>query len=180
VVAEETAFRQAQRLGRLDDHHHGLAGFRDEAIRRAFWEDHIVAGLIAEHAIVRFESAAALVNEVEFVAVAVAEKMGHRPRASRQHDAGIPAPHDGKGCGVRGAKIRGREVGAGKGSRAQRPLDPNPAGRGMQPVKMRGRAAESTTPMFFFVDTVRNADVGLIRRFSFFHEEHGGSLPMEA
>ena len=63
------------------------------SIRRSFWDHHVIARLIRQSSVIRFESPCALMHEICFVPIRVTDEMDHRRSVDREVETRVLALH---------------------------------------------------------------------------------------
>lgn len=160
VASEEAAVGQleagpdgldGQQVGRLD---------RLEAEGGAAGHDQVVAWRVGQRPVLGAEGPAAVVDEPAQVAVDVAEELVAPARQLQHPDGHLLVPEQDRGPEVVGPCERAGVVGPVDGGA----LDRRPAGRGVEPVQVRGRAVEAVAAVLLLDGARREADVGLAAR----------------
>ena len=152
---------RAGRTRPLDQQEEVVGGGGDDPVGGALGHDQVVAGPEPERAVVGLQRALAPVDEVDDVAVGVADEVRHRRRPARhQHgQVAVGQHHQRVALGV-GLVGRGELVPVER-PRAQRPLDLDPGGRRRGPVQVRGAAGERLAAVLLLDGALRQVDVGL-------------------
>src|SRR5262245_47964600 len=123
MLAQWSAIRNRDGFWRFDDEKTGWAGINVNTVGRPLGNDDIIARLVREYSIIRFESPAALMHKVQFIPISIANEMTHRFRTIRYIEADILAVHCKSQLRVPACC---REMRASKGSRLQRPVNLHP------------------------------------------------------
>ncbi len=133
----------------------------------------VVAGFVIKRSEIGFDLALAAMDEVQLVAIGVAEIERHRLRAARdvEPDVAIAEKRDRHAFGVR--EVGGLELVQIEAVRPELAFKANPAGGRMRVIEMSGFAVESLAPMLFFEGPFGQADVGLVGGFAFLERIHG-------
>jgi hypothetical protein len=160
VVAEQPLVGQDE-LVPLDEQEEVVGGLRDDPVGGALGHDQVVPGPEPQRAVVGLQGPLAPVDEVDDVAVGVADEERHRLRAARhQHGQVLVGQHHQRvalGVGLVG---RGQLVPV-EGPGAQRALDLDPGGRRGGPVQVRGPAGERLAAVLLLDGALGQVDVGL-------------------
>ena len=167
VMADAGPVGEADRTARLDDQREVVAAVRHQAVARPLGDHQIVALDIRQRPKIALQHAPALVNEVDLVAVAIAEAVRHRLRALRDGQTHVVVVQHLARFAARVVAVGRRQVVGVKGPRPQRPLNPLPVGWRMGVVELAGRTKEALPAVLLFVQPLGNGDVGLLGNGAF-------------
>src|SRR5260221_175163 len=161
MLANQTLLRLVEFALRFDDQEEVVARLGNNPIGDRTWDHDVVALFEAQRPEIRFDAALAPVDEVQLVAVGVAEVERHGLGAARdvQPDVMIAEKSRWRALGV--SEIGWLQVVEIEAMRPELALESDPAGGRMRVVEVRGFSVEALAPVLFLERPIRQPHMGL-------------------
>ena len=168
VLAEQAFLGLLELVLRLHDQEEIVARLRDHAIGDGARDDDVIAGLEIERAEIGFDHAVAAMDEVQLVAIGIAEVERHGLRAARDGQADVVVAEERHGHAFGVGEVGGLQAVEIEAMRAQLAFEADPAGGRMRVVEMRGFAVEAFAAVLLFVGALGAGRRGPGWRFCLF------------